>query len=74
MNEYLRNGVRYIFRGDQSANVETTFSKDLEPESVAIDQDDRYAYISLQVCIALTILFTYQTVRFNHRVILFRNH
>ncbi|CAG2224927.1 unnamed protein product [Mytilus edulis] len=48
VNEYLRNGVRYIFRGDQSANVETTFSKDLEPESVAIDQDDRYAYISLQ--------------------------
>ncbi|XP_052101359.1 mesenchyme-specific cell surface glycoprotein-like [Mytilus californianus] len=48
VNEYIRNGVRYIFRGDQSANVETTFSKDLEPESVAIDQDDRYAYISLQ--------------------------
>ncbi|XP_063435282.1 mesenchyme-specific cell surface glycoprotein-like [Mytilus trossulus] len=48
--EYVSKGVRYVFRGDSTASppIEGSFSKDLEPESVVIDDVGRYAYISLQ--------------------------
>lgn len=46
--EYVVKGVRYIFRGDTAAGIQSTFSQDLEPESVVIDNNGRYAYISLQ--------------------------
>ena len=46
-----------MFRGDHSQGVINTFSQDLEPESVAISADDRYAFISLQVGIIFHISF-----------------
>ena len=47
--DYITNGVRYVFRGDHGAGIINTFSQDLEPESVAISNDDRFAFISCQV-------------------------
>jgi hypothetical protein len=49
VSEYVAKGVRYIFRGDPANGIHSSLSQDLEPESVVIDNADRYAYISLQV-------------------------
>nr|XP_022331610.1 mesenchyme-specific cell surface glycoprotein-like isoform X2 [Crassostrea virginica] len=46
--DYITNGVRYVFRGDHGAGIINTFSQDLEPESVAISNDDRFAFVSCQ--------------------------
>ncbi|XP_062575708.1 mesenchyme-specific cell surface glycoprotein-like [Saccostrea cucullata] len=46
--DYINNGVRYVFRGDHSAGIVNTFSQDLEPESVTISNDDRFAFVSCQ--------------------------
>ncbi|XP_056022310.1 mesenchyme-specific cell surface glycoprotein-like [Ostrea edulis] len=46
--DYMRNGVRYVFRGDHDKGVVNTFSQDLEPESITISNDDRFAFISCQ--------------------------
>ncbi|XP_062575707.1 mesenchyme-specific cell surface glycoprotein-like [Saccostrea cucullata] len=48
VTDYINNGVRYVFRGDHSAGIVNTFSQDLEPESVTISNDDRFAFISCQ--------------------------
>uniref|UniRef100_A0A8W8IAW7 Choice-of-anchor I domain-containing protein n=7 Tax=Magallana gigas TaxID=29159 RepID=A0A8W8IAW7_MAGGI len=46
--DYITNGVRYVFRGDHGAGIVNTFSQDLEPESVTISNDDRFAFVSCQ--------------------------
>lgn len=46
--DYLGRGVRWVWRGDGSGQI-NTFSQDLEPESVVINEDDTLAYIILQV-------------------------
>ncbi|XP_061168866.1 mesenchyme-specific cell surface glycoprotein-like [Saccostrea echinata] len=48
VTDYINNGVRYVFRGDHSAGIINTFSQDLEPESVTISNDDRFAFVSCQ--------------------------
>lgn len=47
--DYITNGVRYVFRGDHGVGIVNTFSQDLEPESVTISNDDRFAFVSCQV-------------------------
>nr|XP_034312879.1 mesenchyme-specific cell surface glycoprotein-like [Crassostrea gigas] len=46
--DYITKGVRYVFRGNHSAGIVNTFSQDLEPESVTISNDDRFAFVSCQ--------------------------
>uniref|UniRef100_A0A8W8IAW3 Choice-of-anchor I domain-containing protein n=3 Tax=Magallana gigas TaxID=29159 RepID=A0A8W8IAW3_MAGGI len=46
--DYITNGVRYVFRGDHGVGIVNTFSQDLEPESVTISNDDRFAFVSCQ--------------------------
>ncbi|XP_071506841.1 mesenchyme-specific cell surface glycoprotein-like [Diadema antillarum] len=41
-------GVRAPYKGQLNGDVYNTFSQNLEPEYIAIDEEDRYAYICLQ--------------------------
>ena len=58
--DYITNGVRYVFRGDHGAGIINTFSQDLEPESVTISNDDRFAFISCQVFIRVKNIFYFK--------------
>nr|XP_006822392.1 PREDICTED: mesenchyme-specific cell surface glycoprotein-like [Saccoglossus kowalevskii] len=47
-DEYVANGVRWIYHGEGSGQM-TTFSQDLEPESLTISEDEKTAYVVLQI-------------------------
>ncbi|XP_002739468.1 mesenchyme-specific cell surface glycoprotein-like [Saccoglossus kowalevskii] len=54
-DEYVANGVRWIYHGEGSGQM-TTFSQDLEPESMTLSEDETTAYVVLQENNAIAVL------------------
>ena len=46
--DYVSRGVRWVWRGE-GAGINNTFSQDLEPEYVTLDDAETKAYVALQV-------------------------
>ena len=48
--DYIARGVRKTYNGEFTDDIDSTsFSQDMEPESIAISPFDQYAYVQLQV-------------------------
>ncbi|XP_021368601.1 mesenchyme-specific cell surface glycoprotein-like [Mizuhopecten yessoensis] len=54
--DYVTRGIRWAYRGDHNNGINTELSQDIEPEDIAISDDNTRAYITLPENNAIAVI------------------